>query len=60
MATMTDSPVYCLPSAHSRNGRSEKSTFSMSTSTKRVPKRSACSRNFCISSGPWMPSGKPG
>ena len=27
---------------------------------KRVPKRSACSRNFCIISGPMIPSGKPG
>ena len=28
--------------------------------TKRVPKRSAWSRKFCISSGPMIPSGKPG
>ena len=32
----------------------------MSTSTIRVPNRSAWARNAAISSGPWMPSGKPG
>ena len=60
VATITDSALYSVPRAHSRNGRDEKSTRSMSTSTMCVPKRSACGRNAAISSGPWMPSGKPG
>ena len=33
---------------------------SMSTSMRRVPKRSAWARIAAIRSGPWMPSGKPG
>ena len=41
-------------------GSSESSTFVASSVMKRVPKRSAWSRNFCMSSGPSMPSGKPG
>ena len=57
---ITDWPRYSTPRAQTRNGRSEKSTLSMSTSTTWVPKRSAWARIFVISSGPSMPSGKPG
>ena len=60
VAMITDSPRYSTPRAQTRNGRLEKSTRSMSTSTSVVPKRSACSRNRFIRSGPSMPSGKPG
>jgi hypothetical protein len=60
VATMTASAVYSTPRAQARNGRVERSTRSTSTSMIRVPNRSACSRNLPISSGPRMPSGKPG
>ena len=36
------------------------STRSTSSVTRRAPKRSACARNFCIISGPMIPSGNPG
>jgi hypothetical protein len=36
------------------------STRSASAVTNSAPKRSACSRNFIMSSGPRMPSGNPG
>jgi hypothetical protein len=38
----------------------EKSTFEIVSSTTSVPKRRACSRKISMSSGPWMPSRKPG
>ena len=60
VATMTESAVYSLPSAHRWKGRADRSMRSRSTSTSGAPKRSACSRSLAISSGPWMPSGKPG
>ena len=41
-------------------GSSASSTRSTSSVTRRAPKRSAWSRNFCIISGPMIPSGKPG
>ena len=41
-------------------GRSERSTRVTSDCTSRAPKRSACSRMCRMSSGPWIPSGKPG
>ena len=42
-------------------GSRESSTFVARSVMKRVPKSSACSRIFCMSSGPWMPpAGKPG
>jgi hypothetical protein len=60
VATMTDWAVYSVPRAHSRNGRRLRSTLSMSTSIMRAPKRIAWSRILFMSSGPWIPSGKPG
>ena len=60
VAMITDSPLYSTPRAQTRNGRLEKSTRSMSTSTMVVPNRAACSRKRFIRSGPSMPSGKPG
>jgi hypothetical protein len=41
-------------------GSLESSTFVAWSVTNRAPKRSAWSRNFCIISGPMIPSGKPG
>ena len=43
---MTASARYSMPRAQARNGRSDRSTRSTSTSTIRVPNRSACSRNL--------------
>ena len=60
VATMTDWARYSVPRAQIRKGRAEKSTWSMSASTMRVPNRSAWARIAAIRSGPWMPSGKPG
>ena len=45
---------------HAERLAEERSTRSASAVTNSAPKRSACSRNFIISSGPRMPSGKPG
>ncbi len=42
------------------NGRSERSTLLTLRVMISVPKRSAWSRNFIISSGPMIPSGHPG
>ena len=41
-------------------GEVEKSTLSTSAVRNSVPKRSDCSRNFAMRSGPMIPSGKPG
>ena len=41
-------------------GRAERSTDSTSSVSTRVPKRTLCSRIRPMSSGPVMPSGKPG
>ena len=60
VATITASAVKRRSSCQSWNGRCEKSTRVISLGSKRVPKRSACFFNFSISSGPRMPSGKPG
>ena len=44
-----------------RNGRPRVSSTSMTFSEWMVvPKRAACSRNLTMSSGPMIPSGKPG
>ena len=46
---------------HTPNGEASlNSTRSASAVTNSAPNRSACSRNFIMSSGPRMPSGKPG
>jgi hypothetical protein len=42
------------------NGRRLKSTETASSSTTSAPNRSACARKWPISSGPSIPSGKPG
>jgi hypothetical protein len=42
------------------NGRLPKSTAVDVASDSRAPNRSACLRNWSISSGPMIPSGKPG
>ncbi len=47
-------------SIHSEKGRFERSIRVTSPASKRVPNRSACFFIFSISSGPRMPSGKPG
>ena len=60
MATMTAWARYSTPPAQTANGRLEKSTRSASASTIVVPKRSAWARKRSMSSGPWIPSGKPG
>jgi hypothetical protein len=60
VAMITDSPRYSVPRAQTRNGRLEKSTRSMSTSTRVVPNLAACARKRPMRSGPSMPSGKPG
>ena len=52
---MTESARYSSSLTQTRNGRRAKSTRVASFSIMVAPKRSACSRNFCISSGPWMP-----
>ena len=51
---------YSVPPTHVPNGDADRSTRSTSAVTNSAPKRSACSRNFIISSGPRTPSGKPG
>ena len=48
------------PSAHTPNGGAEKSTRSALAVMYSAPKRAAWARNFSISSGPMIPSGKPG
>ena len=58
--TMMARPTCSSESTHTRKGRSAKSTFVTSAVMNRVPKRSACRRNSCMTSGPSMPSGKPG
>ena len=60
VATITASAVNSRPALHTRNGCLERSTRSTSWSTTTVPNRSACARIFTISSGPSIPSGKPG
>ena len=60
MLTITDSAWYSVSRTQTRNGRSEKSTDVAFSVRNSAPKRSACSRNFIISSGPMTPSGKPG
>jgi hypothetical protein len=60
VAMMTARPLYTSSPTLSVNGRFEKSTSVTSSSTSSVPKRSACSRIWSISSGPMMPSRKPG
>ncbi len=60
VATMTLSAVYSSSSVRTTNGRTEKSTDVTSTLWIVEPKRSAWARNASISSGPMMPSGKPG
>ena len=47
-------------STHTRNGRWERSTRVTSADSRWAPNRSAWARIACISSGPWMPSAKPG
>ena len=47
-------------STQTPKGRSEKSTRDTSAASKVAPKRSAWPRMCCISSGPVIPSGKPG
>ena len=57
VATMTVSARYSSSPTHTRNGRSEKSTFVASSVMNSAPKRSACLRNSCIISGPSTPPG---
>ncbi len=54
------SPRYSVLPTQTPNGDVERSTRSASAVMNSAPKRSACSRNFIISSGPRMPSGNPG
>ena len=56
LATCSSSPTQTLWRPPSR----ESSILVASSVMNRVPNRSAWSRNFCISSGPMIPSGKPG
>ena len=42
------------------NGRAERSTLVTFSVRISAPKRSACSRMLAMSSGPMIPSGKPG
>ena len=60
VATMTARARYSSLSTQTRKGRSEKSTLVTSSVTKSAPKRSAWRRKSAISSGPMIPSGKPG
>ena len=57
---MTASAVYSSSRTHTLNGRSVKSTAVALAVRNWAPKRAACSRQRIISSGPMMPSGKPG
>ena len=58
--TITASASYTVSRTQTRNGRESRSTFVAFSVRNSVPKRSAWARNFVISSGPMMPSGKPG
>ncbi len=60
VATITLSAVYSSSSVRTTSGRREKSTEVTSTLWMTEPKRSACARKASISSGPMMPSAKPG
>ena len=61
VATMSASRRVLAPRRSSRvNGRRETSTAVTSPWTISAPKRSACARISAISSGPMMPSRKPG
>src|SRR5262249_11667767 len=51
---------YSVLPTHAPNGEADRSTRSTSAVTNSAPKRSACSPNFIMSSGPRMPYGKPG
>ena len=58
--TMTDSAVWQCSRTHTWNGRELKSTLVTFSVRNSAPKRTACSRIRCMSSGPMIPSGKPG
>jgi hypothetical protein len=58
--TMTECARYSVSPTKTPNGEPEKSTRSASAVTNSAPNRSACSRNFIMSSGPRIPSGNPG
>ena len=60
VATTTVSAVISLSGRVSRNGRSVRTAFFSSPVANSAPKRSACLRILSMSSGPMMPSGKPG
>jgi hypothetical protein len=60
VVTIIALPRYSVLATQTPNGDADRSTRSASAVTNSAPKRSACSRNFIISSGPRMPSGKPG
>ena len=58
--TMTASASYTVSRTHTWNGRAERSTLVAFSVRNSAPKRSACWRKLPISSGPMIPSGKPG
>ena len=60
VATITVSARCSSSPTYTRKGRSEKSTRVTSSVRYSAPNRSACSRNWIMSSGPRMPSLKPG
>ena len=60
VAMITDRARCSSSSIQTPKGRAERSTRVTSDWTIRAPKRSAWSRMACMSSGPRIPSGKPG
>ncbi len=60
VAMMTDLARIVRSLRTSLRGIDEKSTAVTSACSKRVPKRVACSRMFCVSWKPSTPWGKPG
>ena len=60
VATMTARAWYSASPTQTRYGAWEKSTRSILSVTYSAPKRAAWARMLPISSGPWMPSMKPG
>ena len=60
VATMTVWPSHACSPARTTKGRREKSTAVTSSGIISVPNRSACFLKVSISSGPMIPSTKPG
>ena len=53
-------PRYSSLPTHAPNGEDDTSMRSALAVMNSAPKRSACARMLAMSSGPMMPSGKPG